>query len=278
MKNVVALNSGYPMPTIGLGVFENLECAEACEAALKVGYRMIDSARYYQNEAQVGEAVRKSNVPREDIFIISKIYHPDFGYEKTLDSVRESVEQLGCGYFDLYLIHSPHGGPEKRLATYRALLKAKSENLIRSVGVSNYGPTHIAEIENAGLELPAVNQIELHPFCQQRLIVSFCNTKGIIVQAYSPLVRGDVAGKGNGMDNVVVSEIAKKQAKSPAQVLIRWSLQKGLVPLPKSSSRSRIEENFKVFDFHLDGEDMAALDALDKGADGAVTWNPVDQP
>ncbi|KAF9226773.1 Aldo/keto reductase [Gyrodon lividus] len=199
------------MPTIGFGVFENPECADACEFALKTGYRMIDSARYYQNEAQVGEGVRRTNIPRENIFITSKIYHPDFGYEKTLDSVRESVEQLGfgelhevswpAGCYDLYLIHSPHGGPGIRLATYKALLKAKSDGLIRSVGYT----------------------------------------------------------------------------KSTAQVLIRWSLQKGHVPLPKSSSPSRIEENFKVFDFSLEEEDMTAIDALDEGAGGAVTWNPVDQ-
>ncbi|KAF9238820.1 NADP-dependent oxidoreductase domain-containing protein [Melanogaster broomeanus] len=264
------------MPTIGLGVYENPECAEACAAALKVGYRMIDSARYYCNEAQTGEGVRRTNIPREDIFIstLEDISPRLTGYEKTLDSVQESPP----GYYDLYLIHSPHGGPDTRLATYKALLKAKSDGLIRSVGVSNYSEKHIAEIESAGLELPAVNQIELHPFCQQRPIVSYCNTKGIIVQAYSPLIRGKEAGIGKGMDNEVVREVAKKHAKSPAQILIRWSLQKGFVPLPKSASRSRIEENFEVFDFNLDEEDMMALEALDKGADGAVTWNPVDEP
>ncbi|KIJ69861.1 hypothetical protein HYDPIDRAFT_23024 [Hydnomerulius pinastri MD-312] len=266
------------MPTIGLGVFENPECADACKEALKAGYRMIDSARYYENEALVGEGVRRANIPREEIFITSKIYHPDFGYENTLRSVNESVTKLGFGYYDLYLIHSPHGGQDTRLETYRALLKAKSDGLIRSVGVSNYSGKHIDEIEEAGLELPAVNQIELHPFCQQHLIVEYCKAKGIVVQAYSPLVRGVVASEGKGMDNKDVRAISEKHVRSPAQVLVRWSLQKGFVPLPKSSNSSRIRENFQVFDFVLDEEDMAALDALNEGASGAVTWNPVDEP
>ncbi|KAH7887474.1 NADP-dependent oxidoreductase domain-containing protein [Phlebopus sp. FC_14] len=269
----VVLNTGYSMPTIGLGVYENPECADACEVALKAGYKMIDSARYYENEAQVGEGVRKASIPREEVFITSKIYHPDFGYDHTLRSVKESVEKLGFGYYDLYLIHSPHGGKTIRLDTYKALLDAKAAGLIRSVGVSNYGEKHIVEIEEAGLDLPAVNQVELHPFCQQRPIVAYCQAKGIVVQAYSPLVRGT---EGKGIDHKVVAQIATKHAKSPAQILIRWSLQKGLVPLPKSNTRSRILSNFEVFDFKLDKEDMAALDALDEGGSGAITWNPVD--
>ncbi|KAH7921347.1 Aldo/keto reductase [Leucogyrophana mollusca] len=255
------------MPTLGLGVFENDECANACEIAMREGYRMVDTARYYRNEAQVGEGVRRSGIAREDVFITSKIYHPDFGYESTLRAVQESVDSLELGYYDLYLIHSPLTGKENRLATYKALLEAKAAGLVRSVGVSNYGSKHIEEIVEAGYELPEANQ--LHPFCQQRPIVEYCKARNIVIQAYSPLVRG-------ALDDPVIHAVSEKYNKDPAQILIRWSLQKGFVPLPKSSQAQRIASNARVFDFEIAEEDVAALDSLDHEGAGAVTWNPVD--
>ncbi|KAJ8588920.1 Aldo/keto reductase [Rhizopogon salebrosus TDB-379] len=259
------------MPVIGLGVYLNDECAGACEVALREGYRMIDSARYYMNEAQVGEGVRRSGIPREQIFITSKIYHHDFGYERAQECIQESVDKLGFGYYDLYLIHSPVTGKKNRIETYRALVDAKKNGLVKKIGVSNYSGKHINEIIEAGLELPDVNQIELHPFCQQRPIVEYCQAKRIAVQAYSPLVTGQ-------LDHDVLKRLATKHNKDEAQVLIRWSLQKGFVPLPKSSRPDRIRSNTLVFDFELDRHDMDALEALDRGEEGAVTWNPVDQP
>ncbi|KAI9574410.1 NADP-dependent oxidoreductase domain-containing protein [Boletus coccyginus] len=280
VPKTVSLTTRYSLPTIGFGVYQ-LEaslCPEAVENALKAGYRHIDCAQYYQNEAEVGEGVRRSGIPRDQVFITSKVYRTTVGYDKTLKSVERSVKKLGFSYYDLFLVHSPHGRRNGRLARYRALLEAKNQGLVRTVGVSNFSEKHIKEIEEAGLEKPAVNQIELHPWCQQRPIVSYCQSEGIVVQAYSPLVRGNEAGEGKGIKNAVVLGIADKHGKSPAQVLIRWSLQKGLVPLPKATLAHRIEENFKVFDFTLDAEDVAAIDALDEGASGAVTWNPVDEP
>ncbi|KAG1745130.1 NADP-dependent oxidoreductase domain-containing protein [Suillus paluster] len=260
------------MPTLGLGVYLNEECADACKVALKNGYRMIDSARFYENEVQVGVGVGQSGVKRKNIFITSKVFHSDFTYDRTMAAVKDSVANLGScksSYYDLYLTHSALGGKDARLAAYKALLDAKADGLIRSVGVSNYGAKHIEEIREAGLEMPVVNQIELHPFCQQKPIVEYCRKNKIIVQAYSPLVRG-------ALDNTVIQELAAKYSKDAAQILIRWSLQRGFVPLPKSSQPHRIISNNQVFDWNIELTDMAKLDALDRGKEGAVTWNPVD--
>jgi len=257
------------MPTLGLGVYLNDECAEACKVALQNGYRMIDSARYYENEAQVGVGLRQSGVKREDIFITSKVFHSDYTYDKTKAAVKDSIVNLGYSYYDLYLTHSALGGKEARLSAYKALLDAKADGLIRSVGVSNYSAKHIEEIREAGLEMPAVNQVELHPFCQQKPIVEYCNKNNIVVQAYTPLLRG-------AMDDPVIQELATKYSKDAAQILIRWSLQRGIMPLPKSSQPKRIISNIQVFDWNIESMDMAKLDALDRGKEGAVTWNPVD--
>ncbi|KAH9894878.1 Aldo/keto reductase [Cubamyces lactineus] len=271
LSTTVRLSSGHEVPVIGLGVFENDECVPACVAALKCGYRHIDSARYYQNEDKVGQAIRESGIPREQVFVTSKVYDSEHGYEGTMRAVQDSLTKLGYDYWDLYLIHSPLSGKEKRLETWRALIELRNQGKIRSIGVSNYSGKHIDEIKEAGYELPAVNQIELHPFCQQRPIVEYCKTNGIIVQAYSPLVRGK-------LDNPVLAEIAKKYNKDAGQIAIRWSLQHGIVPLPKSARPERVASNANVFDFELSTEDMEKLDALDKGGEGAVTWNPVDAP
>ncbi|KAL5532477.1 hypothetical protein ACEPAF_6047 [Sanghuangporus sanghuang] len=271
LQTTVKLNSGYEMPIVGLGVFENDHCIPACSAALKHGYRHIDTAEYYRNEVDVGRAVRESGIPREEIFVTTKIYHPDHGYESTFSHVENSLAKLQISYIDLYLIHSPLSGREKRLQTYRALLAKRDAGVIRSVGVSNYGVHHLEEIREAELETPAVNQIELHPFCQQRPIVAYCKDHGIIIQAYSPLIRGDFS-------HPVIQDVSKSSGKSPAQVLVRWSLQKGYVPLPKSSQPNRVIDNARVFDFELSDEEMTKLDGLDKGRNGCVTWNPVDAP
>ncbi|KAI5117837.1 hypothetical protein M0805_005166 [Coniferiporia weirii] len=270
-KSSVRMLSGHLMPIIGLGVFENDSCLPACEAALKCGYRHIDTAEYYKNEADVGRAVRESGVPRENVFVTTKIYHPMHGHDATMRVVDESLAKFDLSYIDLYLIHSPLSGKEKRLETYRALLARRDAGDIKSVGVSNYGVHHLEEIREAGLETPSVNQIELHPFCQQRNIVNYCGEHGIVVQAYCPLVRGDFS-------NAVLQEVSKNTGRSPAQVLIRWSLQRAFIPLPKSASPERVVSNFDVFDFALCDADMMKLDALHQGKAGSVSWNPVDAP
>ncbi|KAG6812022.1 hypothetical protein H0H92_004684 [Tricholoma furcatifolium] len=211
------------------------------EKALPYG-RHVDSAQVYRNEAHVGEATH--------------------GYESTLKGVDTSLSKFNLDYIDLFLIHDPFSGTERRLATYQALQEAKTAGKIKTVGVSNYGIKHLEEIRNAGFPMPSVNQIE-------RPIVSYCRDNNIVVQAYCPIIRGK-------MDHPVITELATKYDRDPAQILIRWSLQKGFVPLPKSATPARIHSNAQVYDFELADEDVAALDALDRGKDGAVSWNPVD--
>ncbi|EPS97909.1 hypothetical protein FOMPIDRAFT_1031751 [Fomitopsis schrenkii] len=269
LGTTATLSSGYNIPLLGLGVYENDDCVPACIAALKHGYRHIDSARYYQNEDQVGRAVRGSGVPREEVFVTTKIYDPHHGYESTVRAVDESLQCFSFDYIDLYLIHSPLSGKQRRLETWRALLDLQKAGKLRTVGVSNYGMKHLDEIRDAGLEVPAVNQIEVHPFCQQRPIVEYCREHGIFVQAYCPLVRGQLG-------DPVLQDVARKYNKDVAQILVRWSLQHGFNPLPKSSRPERVVSNADVYDFDISVEDMAKIDALDQGAAGATSWNPVD--
>ncbi|TFK46255.1 Aldo/keto reductase [Heliocybe sulcata] len=269
LRSTVKLLDGNAMPVLGLGVALNEDPAPAVLAALKHGYRQIDSARHYKNEAPLGKAIRESGVPRDQVFVTSKVFESEHGYEATLQAVQDSLHNFGFDYLDLFLIHSPRSGKAKRLETYKALLHAKKAGKLKSIGVSNYSPKHIEEIREAGLELPAVNQIELHPFCQQQPIVDYCRAHNIAVQAFSPLVRGK-------LDDPAITSTSTKYAKTPAQIVLRWSLQRGFVPLPKSANSVRVVANAQVFDFEIAQEDMERLDALDRGKAGAITWNPVD--
>ncbi|EIW76281.1 Aldo keto reductase [Coniophora puteana RWD-64-598 SS2] len=257
------------MPTIGLGVYQNIQCAQAVTAALKHGYTHVDSARLYKNETQVGVGIKAAGADRSKLFIsksfVDSLQNLKYGLEGTREPLGSS------DYYDLYLLHSPHGGKELRLKAYRGLLEAKKKGLVRTVGVSNYGPKHIEEIREAGLELPAVNQVELHPLDQQKPIAEYCKKHNILVQAYTPLLRFNFSGDKDG----VIQSVADKIQKSVAQVLVRWSLQHGFVPLPKSEHEERIKANAQVYGWAIPAEEMARLDALDKGDDGAVTWNPI---
>ncbi|KAH9832275.1 Aldo/keto reductase [Rhodofomes roseus] len=257
------------MPLLGFGVYQNYTTKESVLEALEAGYRHIDSAQAYRNEAHVGAAVKESGIPREEVFVTTKCINKTHGYESTLSGVNASLERLGFDYIDLFLIHDPMSGHERRLQTYKALQDARAVGKIRTVGVSNYGIKHLEEIKDAGYEMPAVNQIELHPFCQQKPIVEYCRAHSIVVQAYCPILRGN-------MDHPEIIKLAQKYQIDPAQVLLRWSLQKGFVPLPKSATPARIRLNSLLYDFALDDEDMARLDALDKGKTGSISWNPVD--
>jgi len=232
--------------------------------ALKCGYRHIDSADFYGNEEIVGEALKASGLKREDVFLTSKLWTSDHGYNSCTKQVKSSLKKLGFDYWDLFLIHSPGGG--QLINTWKALIQCQQEGLIRSIGVSNFGIHHIEGLEKEGLPLPSVNQIELHPWCQQTDIVEFCQKKGIAIEAYSPLVKGQRL-----QDSTVVS-MGKRYGKSAAQVLIRWSLQKGWICLPKSSNKNRIEQNANVFDFELSEDDMKTLNDLNE--ENHCTWNP----
>ncbi|KAF9263268.1 Aldo/keto reductase [Marasmius fiardii PR-910] len=268
LSSKVKLSSGYLMPLLGFGVYQNYDARASTLEAFKAGYRHVDSAQMYRNEAAVGQAVRECGLDRGEVFITSKCASKSHGYESTLKGVDESLKRFAFDYIDLFLIHDPLSGVEKRLATYKALQEAKATGKVRTVGVSNYAVKHLEEIRNAGFEMPSVNQIELHPFCQQRPIVEYCQKHNIVVEAYCPLIRGQ-------LDHEVITSIASKYKRDPAQIALRWSLQKGFSPLPKSATPSRILSNTQLYDFVLDDKDMEKLDSLDRGKDGAVSWNPV---
>ncbi|KAK4985436.1 hypothetical protein LTR50_005986 [Elasticomyces elasticus] len=261
-------NSPYRIPALGFGVYQSHgpTCIQSCLTALKAGYRHIDTAQYYANESQVGEAVRKSDLKRADVYITSKILSPGKDADSTYKSVIGSVEAIDKGgYVDLMLIHSPNGGPEARRLMWGALERAKKEGRVRSIGVSNYGVGNIEEMkEYAETWPPQVNQIELHPWCQQRDAVSYCQKNNIVVEAYCPLVRNQKA------KDPTLLNISKKYNVTTGQVLIRYCLQKGWVPLPKSDTESRIIANADVYGFHIDDEDMQKLDGLDQGDKGAI--------
>lgn len=263
-------SSGRPIPTVGLGVWQAAAGAttrDAVTTALDVGYRHIDTARIYGNESDVGAAVRASNVPREEIFVTTKLWNDDHGFDKTLAAFEASLARLRLDYVDLYLVHWPVAG--KRLDTWRAMERIRSEGRAKAIGVSNFLVPHLEELFAHANEKPEVNQIELHPFLQHRETTALCRKHDIVVAAYSPLTRG------RRLDHPTIAAIAREVARTPAQVILRWSVQHGNVVLPKSTQSPRIRENAALFDFDLDASAMQRLDALDEGA--AVAWDPRQQ-
>ncbi|KAG5647376.1 hypothetical protein DXG03_000444 [Asterophora parasitica] len=267
------LLDGNEIPILGFGTYEmdGRDAHEAVTWALEAGYRHIDSAEWYENEKPVGNAISAflaaHNLPRSAIFYTSKL-KVNAGYDATLASILRSVEECGLGYIDLYLIHGPLGGAEMRKESWRACVDAQKEGLVRSVGISTFGVRHIKEILDMGLGVPAVHQIDLHPFQQRREIVALSKEHGMVLEAWAPMVRGI------RFDHPTIARLSEKHGKDPAQVLLRYSVQKGYVPLPKSVSQKRIVANAQIFDFKLTEEDMEALDALEEGL--VTDWDPTD--
>ncbi|KAL4244416.1 NADP-dependent oxidoreductase domain superfamily protein [Abortiporus biennis] len=273
LQSTFKLSTGYEIPRLGFGVAYGFGKTEdpveltkpALLEALKVGYIHVDTAHMYRNEKEVGDAVRESGIDRFKLFITSKV--PENGDAYT--SVDQSLKALGFDYLDLFLIHSPPRGTQARLNMWKGLIEAKAAGKVRSIGVSNYNIHHIEEIKKAGLELPSMNQLEIHPFCQQRPIVEYCKANGIVLEAYCPVVRGR-------LDHPVIIELAAKYKRDAAQILLRWSLQQGFVALVRSSRSERIASNAALYDFVLEDNDVAKLTALDQGTKGAISWNPID--
>lgn len=266
----VPLDTGTSIPQVGLGVWQTPRgevTRRAVKTAIQLGYRHVDTARIYGNEADVGAGLRESGVPRAELFVTTKLWNDDQGYDTALRAFDASLERLGLEYIDLYLLHWPVAG--KRLDSWRALERLHSENRARAIGVSNFLSRHLNELMATATVMPAVNQIELSPFLQQRETRAFCARHGIVVEAYSPLTHGQ------RLDHPVVVATAARAGRSPAQVLLRWALQHGLVVLPKSAREARIRENATLFDFSLDAEAMAALDACEEGL--VTGWDPRQQ-
>ncbi|MFF0300927.1 aldo/keto reductase [Streptomyces sp. NPDC004562] len=257
----IILNNGVEMPQLGFGVWQvpDDEAEQAVAAALEAGYRSIDTAAIYGNETGTGKAVAASGVPREDVFVTTKVWNSDHGYDSTLRAFDTSLEKLGLEYVDLYLIHWPTPARGTYVDTYKAFEKLLADERVRAVGVSNFLPEHLERLIEETSVVPAVNQIELHPHLQQRASREFHAEHGIATEAWSPL------GSGKGLLEVpAIVAIAQKHGRTPAQVVLRWHLQLGNVVIPKSVTPSRIKENIEVFDFSLDDEDLAAISALNE--------------
>lgn len=253
------LNNGAYIPALGLGTYKLVgrQAYDPVRAALACGYRHIDTASFYENEEFVGKAVHDSGVPREEVFITSKVWNTEQGYQETLEAFERSIGKMGTDYLDLYLVHWPVTG--KRLDTYRALEKLYQEGKVRAIGVSNFTIRHLQELYAACQVMPAVNQVEMSPFLYQKDLLDHCQVRDVLVTAFSPFARGQV------LEDSTLQSIGGKYGKSPAQIILRWCLQKGMAVIPRSSNPDRIGQNSQVFDFSLEREDLLRLDFLHSG-------------
>lgn len=263
ISSKVTLNNGVNMPWLGLGVFlakEGLEVVQAVKTAFKQGYRSIDTAAIYNNEEGVGlaisESIAEGIITREDIFVTTKVWNSDQGYETTLSAFNKSLKKLNLDYVDLYLIHWPVKGKYKE--TWLALEKLYAEGKVKAIGVSNFQVHHLDDLLQDASVIPAVNQVEFHPLLAQEELRAYAQKKGIQLEAWSPL------GQGNLLEHDLLKQIAAKHGKTTAQIILRWDLQLGVVTIPKSVKEHRIIENANVFDFELDAEDMAAIATLNE--------------
>lgn len=268
LQDTTTLHNGVKMPWFGLGVFkvkEGSEVIEAVKAAIKHGYKAIDTAAIYQNEEGVGQAIKESGVPREELFITSKVWNSDHGYDSALKAYETSLNKLGLDYLDLYLIHWP-GQNKTYKETWKALEKLYKDGRVRAIGVSNFHIHHLQDLMSEAEIKPMVDQVEYHPHLAQKDLHSFCQKEGIQLEAWSPLKQGQL------LIEPTIIEIAEKYQKSPAQVILRWDLQTKVVTIPKSIKEQRIIENANIFDFELSLEDMERIDGLNK--DERVGSNP----
>ncbi|XRG81143.1 aldo/keto reductase [Rossellomorea sp. GAMAL-10_SWC] len=259
LKETVTLHNGVKMPRLGLGVFkvsEGEEVVEAVKAAIRNGYISIDTAAIYKNEEGVGQAIKESGIAREELFVTSKVWNSDQGYETTLQAFETSLNLLGLDYLDLYLIHWP--GVDKYKDTYKALEKLYKDGCVRAIGVSNFQIHHLQDLLSDCDIKPMVNQVEFHPHLTQKGLLAFCKNEGIQMEAWSPLKRGQL------LEEPVLTKIAHKYNKSVAQVILRWDLQHDVVTIPKSIKENRIIENANIFDFELTQEDMENIDELNQ--------------
>nr|WP_299171165.1 aldo/keto reductase [uncultured Allomuricauda sp.] len=258
LQGTFELHNGVHMPYFGLGVYlskDGNEVTNAVKEALNHGYRHIDTASIYNNESGVGAGIRESDVDRKDVFVVSKVWNGDQGYDSTLKAFDDSLNRLGLDYLDLYLIHWPK---EKSKDTWKAMERLYNENRIRAIGVSNFMQHHLEDLLTEANIVPMVNQMEFHPYLVQQDLIDFCHGKGILYEAWSPMMQGNV------FDIPQLKDLADKYKKTVAQIVLRWDLQKGVITIPKSSKKERIISNADIFDFALDKEDVKLLDSLDR--------------
>jgi len=261
------LNNGVEIPYFGLGVYlsdPGEETYKALRWAFEAGYRHVDTAAFYKNEKDVGLAIKDSGIPRQEIFVTTKLWNDDHGYDKALKGFEASLKNLGLDYLDLYLIHWPVSG--LRNETWKALETILSEGRSRAIGVSNYTTSHLKELLNTCQVVPTVNQVEFSPFLYQKGLLEFCRQNDIQLEAYSPLARASKLSEAR------LKAVASRYGKTPAQIMIRWALEHRIVVIPKSVHKERIYENAEVFDFEISAEDMQILDSLDENY--RVAWDP----
>jgi 2,5-diketo-D-gluconate reductase A len=266
----IPLRGDTEIPQLGFGVFQvpPEDTADVVTRALETGYRHIDTAAAYRNEAEVGQAFHASGLDRDDVFITTKCFNTDHGYAEAQDALTQSLERLGLDFVDLYLIHWPVPSQDRYVETWKAFIDMQAEGLTRSIGVSNFQPDHLRRIVDETGVTPAVNQIEVHPYCTNEEVRAFDRENGILTEAWSPIAQGQV------LDDEVVRRVADAVRRTPAQVVLRWHLQRGDIIFPKSVTPARMEENFALFDFELDDDAMQDLSHLNRGDVGRTGPHP----
>lgn len=269
-EKFVILSNGIKMPSVGFGTYKSgndEETAKAIINALEVGYRMIDTASFYGNEVGIGQGIKESKVDRKEIFLVTKLWNDNHGYEKTIEAFNKSISNLQVDYIDLYLIHWPN---KLNAETWRSFEYLYETGKVKSIGVCNFKVNHLEELKKSAKIMPMVNQVEVHPFSTKDETLNYCKSNNIQVVGWSPISRGRVFG------NDLMISLSEKYKKTIAQIVLRWHMQRGVIPIPKSSNEARIKENLGLFDFEISNEDMKSIDLLNEGDDVSVSKPPAN--
>lgn len=267
-NNFKLLNNGVKMPSMGFGTYKSgndEDTAKIVKYALETGYRQIDTASFYGNETGIGNGIKESKINREDIFVVTKLWNDDHGYENTMKAFNKSLERLQVEYMDLYLVHWPN---KLNAETWRAFEDLYKSGKVKAIGVCNFKIGHLEELKKTAEIMPMVNQVELHPQNSKNEMLDYCNKNKIQLVAWSPIMRGGI------FSNELIIGLSEKYKKTIAQIVLRWHVQRGVIPIPKSSNEGRIKENFDIFDFELSTDDMEAINSLDEGYNTSVTGIP----
>ena len=267
-ENFKVLSNGVKMPSIGFGTYKSgndEETAKIVKYALKIGYRQIDTASFYGNEVGIGNGIKESGINREDIFLVTKLWNDDHGYDKTIEAFNKSLERLQVDYIDLYLVHWPN---KLNSETWKAFEYLYKTGKVKSIGVCNFKVAHLEELKKTAQIMPMVNQIEIHPQSSKNDMLSYCEENNIQLVAWSPIMRGKL------FSNELMINLAEKYKKTIAQIILRWHFQRGIIPIPKSSNEERIKENLNIFDFELSINDMKSIDLLNEGDNVSVSGVP----
>ena len=267
-ENFKVLSNGVKMPSIGFGTYKSgndKETAKIIKYALKIGYRQIDTASFYGNEVGIGNGIKESGINREDIFLVTKLWNDDHGYDKTIEAFNKSLERLQVDYIDLYLVHWPN---KLNSETWKAFEYLYKTGKVKSIGVCNFKIGHLEELKKTAQIMPMVNQIEIHPQSSKNDMLSYCEENNIQLVAWSPIMRGKL------FSNELMIGLAEKYKKTIAQIILRWHMQRGVIPIPKSSNEERIKENLSIFDFELSNDDMMIIDLLNEGDNLSVSGVP----